>query len=604
MNNQFIPDTPGTYLCSKCGKIKKGHICTAGKQPEPMPQIYNFNNAMSTRRTANQTSQYMQQYTQQQQQQMQQQQEYEMYSFLQLNAISNNPTLNAEQRVAREKAASEFNSYLLLERQERYPFYFDPHSKTIQVISSWEIAVSEEWKHLPEYEKTMINKQNQQMISNRYMYLQQQQDLSEIQKEWQKTQQKEQREMEKYKELKEKRERLIEEAIEKVPKPKSNVSAFFHYMNEFRDEERRNRPDVTFSEISKILSQKWKVLTEEEKQKYHDRAREDKIRHEAEYEKYQERIEEIKLETPPVDLNLVRESAEQANNSTSKSENKEEDSSNSANPAGNASQSSSQAGTEPSDQQPNAEPFTSVSSPHLVSQRSHIQEALCEACQQPDNKINLLSCCSCNKNYHGKCLQLHQVCIEQLKKFNNWKCIDCKVCESCNDSGNEEKMLFCDVCDKGYHTFCLNPPLNKPPTGGWKCSVCVFCSHCGAKTPGSTNNSKWKSNYTCCESCFPQFGDKSYCPVCRKIIKQNNKAPLTKCLYCERSVHNDCDANGIQQHIDSNTTYKCPQCKTGATIKTPKPLIDEDEKKSSKRATSTLGKRKKKDDDDDVNIED
>ena len=33
-------------------------------------------------------------------------------------------------------------------------------------------------------------------------------------------------------------------------------------------------------------------------------------------------------------------------------------------------------------------------------------------------------------------------------------------------------MLFCDHCDRGYHTFCVN--LEAPPTGLWICPK--FCS--------------------------------------------------------------------------------------------------------------------------------
>ena len=31
--------------------------------------------------------------------------------------------------------------------------------------------------------------------------------------------------------------------------------------------------------------------------------------------------------------------------------------------------------------------------------------------------------------------------------------------------GDETKILLCDVCDKGAHTYCLDPPLSRPPTG-------------------------------------------------------------------------------------------------------------------------------------------
>ena len=39
--------------------------------------------------------------------------------------------------------------------------------------------------------------------------------------------------------------------------------------------------------------------------------------------------------------------------------------------------------------------------------------------------------------------------------------------------GDDSKMLVCDICDKGYHTFCLKPAMTTIPKNGWKCKVCV-----------------------------------------------------------------------------------------------------------------------------------
>ncbi|KAM7540325.1 hypothetical protein Aperf_G00000024816 [Anoplocephala perfoliata] len=37
----------------------------------------------------------------------------------------------------------------------------------------------------------------------------------------------------------------------------------------------------------------------------------------------------------------------------------------------------------------------------------------------------------------------------------------------------QEEMLFCDDCDRGYHMFCLRPPLTQPPEGSWSCRLCL-----------------------------------------------------------------------------------------------------------------------------------
>lgn len=43
-------------------------------------------------------------------------------------------------------------------------------------------------------------------------------------------------------------------------------------------------------------------------------------------------------------------------------------------------------------------------------------------------------------------------------------------------------MMFCDKCDRGYHTFCIG--LKNLPTGPWVCISCGFCGLCGADNPG------------------------------------------------------------------------------------------------------------------------
>lgn len=38
--------------------------------------------------------------------------------------------------------------------------------------------------------------------------------------------------------------------------------------------------------------------------------------------------------------------------------------------------------------------------------------------------------------------------------------------------GDEEKMLLCDGCDRGFHMYCLKPVLKKVPQGNWFCHDC------------------------------------------------------------------------------------------------------------------------------------
>ncbi|PVH47195.1 hypothetical protein PAHAL_4G000400 [Panicum hallii] len=48
-----------------------------------------------------------------------------------------------------------------------------------------------------------------------------------------------------------------------------------------------------------------------------------------------------------------------------------------------------------------------------------------------------------------------------------------QVCEQCSSGLHGDVMLLCDRCDKGWHLYCLSPPLERVPSGNWYCSDCL-----------------------------------------------------------------------------------------------------------------------------------
>ncbi|WWC87231.1 uncharacterized protein L201_002119 [Kwoniella dendrophila CBS 6074] len=49
------------------------------------------------------------------------------------------------------------------------------------------------------------------------------------------------------------------------------------------------------------------------------------------------------------------------------------------------------------------------------------------------------------------------------------------VCEICRFGHAAEKILLCDGCDRGFHTYCLDPPLASVPTNEeWFCTSCLL----------------------------------------------------------------------------------------------------------------------------------
>lgn len=94
---------------------------------------------------------------------------------------------------------------------------------------------------------------------------------------------------------------------------------------------------------------------------------------------------------------------------------------------------------------------------------------------------DLILCSQCKTSAHPSCLELTTELMEKIKTYE-WECLECKTCMLCMDPYDEEKMMFCDKCDRGFHTFCVG--LKTLPKGRWICQLCGQCTMCGAKTPG------------------------------------------------------------------------------------------------------------------------
>merc|ERR1712106_714636 len=129
--------------------------------------------------------------------------------------------------------------------------------------------------------------------------------------------------------------------------------------------------------------------------------------------------------------------------------------------------------------------------------------ATCKHCQGNPNQNKLgipeilLHCTKCDNSSHPTCVGLHLDLLQFVTNYD-WECTDCKKCMTCNDPADEDKMLFCDLCDRGFHIYCVG--LDGIPNGRWQCESCNECVSCGSKTPAgdgslepvtSGTDSKW-----------------------------------------------------------------------------------------------------------------
>lgn len=91
---------------------------------------------------------------------------------------------------------------------------------------------------------------------------------------------------------------------------------------------------------------------------------------------------------------------------------------------------------------------------------------------------DLVTCSDCGRSGHPTCLNFNQNIMLSIKKYN-WQCVECKSCGLCGTSDHDDQLLFCDDCDRGYHMYCLDPPLTNEPEGLWSCSLCMKEYHSG-----------------------------------------------------------------------------------------------------------------------------
>ncbi|ORY32175.1 hypothetical protein BCR39DRAFT_524465 [Naematelia encephala] len=96
----------------------------------------------------------------------------------------------------------------------------------------------------------------------------------------------------------------------------------------------------------------------------------------------------------------------------------------------------------------------------------------------------MISCVSCGRSGHRSCLNMVSPKLRAMVMTYGWKCIECKTCEVCLIKGDDHRLMFCDGCDRGYHSYCLDPPLAKPPKGTW---LCTKCRETQLHPPGSTS---------------------------------------------------------------------------------------------------------------------
>ncbi|KAI9094360.1 chromatin remodelling complex Rsc7/Swp82 subunit-domain-containing protein [Phlyctochytrium arcticum] len=216
----------------------------------------------------------------------------------------------------------------------------------------------------------------------------------------------------------------------------------------------------------------------------------------------------------------------------------------------------------------------------------------------------MLICASCKTKHHPSCMDFDDPVLITKVQTYEWRCSECKTCVVCNQAGDDDKLLFCDTCDRGYHTYCLTPPLDAAPEGDWLCDQCAVCISCDRRpktqqiTPPRTPTKSspttplakthqrgdvtWKhaivpaakheskvsyGTYVCtyCEDCYHEFERDKFCPLCMHVYTEDEDSPMACCDSCDRWIHVGCDPSLTEERYeelgeDVEAKYTCVLC--------------------------------------------
>jgi hypothetical protein len=105
-----------------------------------------------------------------------------------------------------------------------------------------------------------------------------------------------------------------------------------------------------------------------------------------------------------------------------------------------------------------------------LTQKTEIR--MCYVCEKSSQIEQMIHCLSCSSYSHQNCLELNPKLVDwNYIRSYKWQCMECKICSQCNLSSDEPKMMFCDRCDRGYHTYCVG--MKEVPQGSWVCVTCT-----------------------------------------------------------------------------------------------------------------------------------
>uniref|UniRef100_A0A1I7TLY4 PHD-type domain-containing protein n=1 Tax=Caenorhabditis tropicalis TaxID=1561998 RepID=A0A1I7TLY4_9PELO len=165
---------------------------------------------------------------------------------------------------------------------------------------------------------------------------------------------------------------------------------------------------------------------------------------------------------------------------------------------------------------------------------------------------SMIACSNCAQTYHTYCVNLHEKFNPALTK-RGWRCLDCLICEGCGNGGDETKLMLCEECDVSNHCYCIKPPLDKVPSGPYRCQWCIRCRRCNHKS--SSGSDLTAKGF--CQPCASLL----CCPRCEKRYQLNDK--IIRCSQCNKWQHGVCEGLHTDEQLEQAAInrMRCASCR-------------------------------------------
>lgn len=121
--------------------------------------------------------------------------------------------------------------------------------------------------------------------------------------------------------------------------------------------------------------------------------------------------------------------------------------------------------------------------------------------------------------------------------------LPCSICEQ-NIQDDDDKLLLCDDCNRGFHIFCLNPPLMEIPKEAW---FCEECEEKNEKSSGVIESENIKL--------------KKYKEMKLSILEHENKKKRELLKNQSAQNNDDEDVSDLEDENGTNTNSNNPEMK-------------------------------------------